>query len=64
MSSSVFEHWLDDGRKSEGAVCAERAVEAMRQMSASAREYGISELSLEEINKEIAAARESGQKQK
>lgn len=41
---------------------AERAVEAMRQMSAEAREHCVSELSLEEINEEIAAARKSGAK--
>lgn len=41
---------------------AERAVEAMRQMSAEAREHGVSELSLKEINEEIAAARKSGEK--
>ena len=42
--------------------CAEHAVEAMRQMSAAAQESGVSELSLEVINEEIAAARESGAK--
>ena len=46
----------------KGPYCAERAVEAMKKMSAEARKNGISELSLEEINKEIAAARESGAK--
>lgn len=39
---------------------ADRAAEAMRQMSEAARLHGVSELSLEEINKEISAARESG----
>ncbi len=40
---------------------AERAVEAMRQMSAAARRNGVSELSLEEINEEIAAVRKAGE---
>ena len=38
---------------------AERALEAMQQMSA-AKRSGVSELSLEEINAEIAAARQVG----
>jgi len=42
---------------------AERAVEAMRQMSAAAQENGVSELSLKDINDEIAAVRELGAKQ-
>lgn len=42
---------------------AEHAVEAMRQMSEAARRSGISELSLAEINAEIAAARREGSDQ-
>ena len=39
---------------------AERALEAMQQMSAAAKRSGVSELSLEEINAESAAARQAG----
>lgn len=43
---------------------ADLAAEAMRQMSAAAQRHGVSELSLEEINEEITAARESRAGQK
>lgn len=42
---------------------AEHAVEAMRKMSEAARRGGVSELSLAEINAEIAAARREGSDQ-